>query len=182
MGSSTIYVDLEGIKPSLLKRQKRRDKKFKKELTESYGDNQTWLSTSRATRSRLKNYELRLGYESAPKKLSIKFVHVKLSGNYKYFENTAKPLKRFLKSKVGQNWDRVYSELNKKIDKRTGTGEYLFEQLFRYVEADTVCIEGKVYRSNGEKLFNGRWNGGRIQLYVHPVSRILHRFRQKYYR
>ncbi len=182
MGSSTIYVDLEGIKPSLLKRQKRRAKKNQKELAECYGASQAWLSTARATRSRLKNYERSLGYEFVPKKLSIKFVHVKLSGDYKYFENTAKPLRRFLKSKVGQNWDRVYSELNKKIDKRTRTGEYLFEQLFRYVEADTVCIEGKVYRSNGEKLFSDRWYRGGAQLYVHPVSRILHRFRRKYYR
>ncbi|MFK7906773.1 MAG: hypothetical protein AB8B69_16695 [Chitinophagales bacterium] len=114
--------------------------------------------------------------------MSIKFVHVKLSGNYKYFGNTAKPLKRFVNSKVGQNWDRVYSELNKKIDKRTGTGQYLFEQLLLYVEADTVCIEGKAYRSNGEKLFDNRWHGSRIQLYVHPISRTLHRFRRKYYR
>ncbi|MFK7906133.1 MAG: hypothetical protein AB8B69_13460 [Chitinophagales bacterium] len=53
MGSSIIYVDWEGIKPSLLKRQKRRDKKNQKELTECYGANQAWLSTPRTARSRL---------------------------------------------------------------------------------------------------------------------------------
>jgi len=182
MGSSTIYVDWEGIKPALLKHQKRRDKKNQKELTECYRANQTWISTPRATRNRLKKYELNLGYEFAPKKLSIKFVHVKLSGNYKYFEGRIKPLKRFLISKVGQNWDRVYSELKKRVDKRTISGRHLFEQLFQYVEADTVCIEGKVYRSDGEQLFNDKWHGGRVQLYVHPISRTLHRFRRKYYR
>lgn len=181
MGSSTIYTNLEGIKPSILKRRKRRDKKLHKELTECYRENSSFVNSSSPTRKRLKNYELKLGYENAPKKVSIKFVHTKLSGNIKYFGDNVNPLKRFLNSKVGQNWDKVYSELSKKMDKRSVSGQHLFEHLFQYVEADTTLINGKVYKSNGEKMFRGWWHGGRVQLYVHPVSRVLHRFRRNYY-
>ena len=181
MGSLKLNNYVEGMKPSRFKRQKRRNKKLHKELTECYRENGAWVKTPRATRSRLKNYELKLGYEHAPKKLSIKFVHSKLSGNVKYFGDNVKPLKRFLNSKVGQNWDKVYSELSGKMDKRSVSGQHLFEHLFQYVETDTAWIDGKVYLSNGEKMFRGQWRGGRLQLYVHPVSRILHRFRRHYY-
>ncbi|MGB0932007.1 MAG: hypothetical protein ACPGVB_14580 [Chitinophagales bacterium] len=181
MGSSKIHTNLEGIKPSRYKRQKRRNKKLHKELTECYRENRAWIKTPRATRNRLKNYELKLGYEHAPKKVSIKFVHSRLSGTTKYFGDNVKPLKRFLNSKVGQNWDKVYSELSNKMDKRTVSGQHLFEHIFQYVEADTAWIDGKVYRSNGTKMFRNRWHGGRLQLYVHPISRTLHRFRRKYY-
>ena len=181
MRSLATKLELEGMKPSRLQRQKRRDKRWSKELKASY-ELKAWIKTSRSARSRLKAFEYQLGQENLPQKLSIKFAHIKLMSNYKYATSFDRPLKRFLKTKVGQNWDKLYAELTQKIDRRSKVGHQWIERIFYYVETDTVFINGKVFRSNGTPLFRNRWYGGSVQLYVHPVSRVLCRFKKNYYK
>lgn len=181
MRSLTTKMELEGVKPSHLQRQKRRNKRWSKELKNGY-TTRSWCSSHGSGRGQLKNYESKLGYENVPQKLSIKFIHNKLIGNYKYSNSHLRPLKRFLKTNVGQNWDKIYAELTQKIDRRSRVGQHWIEQIFNYVETDTTIIDGKVFRSNGTPLFRNRWHGGRLQLYVHPVSRVLCRFKKNYYK
>ena len=78
------------------------------------------------------------------------------------------PLKGYLRSKVGQPWDKVYSEVCVNLDKRKTTGAHVFTHLWQYV--DTNCwigVDDKVYS-------HGKY--GRTQpdwFYVHPWTGLL---------
>lgn len=80
-----------------------------------------------------------------------------------------RPITRMLKSKVGQPWDQVFSEICEKGDNRRYDGR----QLRYWVEnmlVETRChmIDGVVYTDRGMPV-----GGHYSELYVHPETRLL---------
>ncbi len=132
---------LQYLKPSLQRRQKRRDKRLDEEVIECY---------RRGTRSKqmkgYKNKMKRNNFENAHQHESIKFMH---GGGTKYFNDNLEPLIRFLNSKVGKNWNKVYSELSKTLNKKTVSGLHVFNHLFDFVQLNTFTEGKEIYYSLG---------------------------------
>ena len=126
---------LQYLKPSLVKRQKRRDKRLDEELIECY---RTGMR-SKQVKGYNKKYKRNL-YEFAFQKESMKFRH---GGGSKHFNDNLEPLQRYLLSHVGKNWNKVHAELCRKLKKNTVPGLHVFNHLIDYVFEDVV-IENKV--------------------------------------
>ncbi len=129
--------NLEYLKPSLCKRQKRRDKRLDEELIECY---RTGMRSKQ--KKGYKNKMKRNGYEAARQTESIKFMH---GGGSKNFNDNLEPLQRYLVSKVGKNWDKVHSELCRKLKKNTVSGLHVFNHLFDYVYVNVIVEDKTVY-------------------------------------
>jgi len=129
--------NLEYFKPSLCKRQKRRDKRLDEELIECY---RTGMRSKE--KKGYKNKMKRNGYEAARQTESIKFMH---AGGTKHFNDNLEPLQRYLVSKVGKNWDKVHSELCRKLKKNTVSGLHVFNHLFDYVYVNVIVEDKTVY-------------------------------------
>lgn len=78
------------------------------------------------------------------------------------------PLKGYLKSKVGQPWDDVYSEICAQLDRRSVTGNHVFTHLWQYVERN--CYIGA---KTGTVYTIGRYSNRVGWFYVHPWTGIL---------
>ena len=89
----------------------------------------------------------------------------------KDFSDRLGPLKRFLQSRVGKNWNRVYGELSQILSKRSITGQHIWEHVRTEVELHCVIDEtGKICRK--EAHFGSRREITK-GLYVHPKTKIL---------
>jgi hypothetical protein len=90
----------------------------------------------------------------------------------KGFSDNLSPLKRWLRSQLGQPWDIIYSALCQKIETRTLAGQHFIFHLWQIVEQDAVLIDGVPYSRN--KVFRssqlGYWQE---QFYVHPETGVL---------
>lgn len=81
------------------------------------------------------------------------------------------PLRRLLRSKVGQRWDDIYSELCQRLDRTTVTGQHVLDHLWDYVERHVVLIDGVPYRKISSAYSQlAYW---RNEFYVHPDTGIL---------
>ncbi|OKH46707.1 hypothetical protein NIES2101_24590 [Calothrix sp. HK-06] len=90
----------------------------------------------------------------------------------KYFSDNLSPLERWLKSKVGQLWDNIYSELCQKIETKTLAGQHLISHLWQMVERNVIFVDGLPYSQ--QRFYYayplGKWKDA---LYVHPETGIL---------
>ena len=125
------------LKPSLQKRQKRRDKRLDEEVIECYRS-----GTRSKQKKGYKNKLRRNNFEHAHPHESIKFMH---GGGTKYFNDNLEPLVRFLNSKIGKNWNKVHGELCKSLNKRTVSGLHVFNHLYDFVQLNTHIKNKKVY-------------------------------------
>lgn len=83
------------------------------------------------------------------------------------------PLRRFLRSKVGQPWDDVYSELCRQLDTKTMAGQHVLSHLWHYVERHVESIDG-IFYSKSSSVYRTRLDRSRYeQFYVHPETGIL---------
>lgn len=84
------------------------------------------------------------------------------------------PLTRFLESRVGQPWDKTFSELQTTLRQR----DEAFSELSHYLRVAT-----KTSMQDGEVVVHDRYQGFRApetafcDFYVHPVTRLLMRAR-----
>lgn len=95
-------------------------------------------------------------------------------GIHKQFSDKLGPLRKFLHSRVGQHWDKIYSELSQNLDKRSLTGLHIWDHVWQFVEKD--CLIGpdkKVYR---KAAFWGKRSEVK-GLYIHPKTGVLSRAR-----
>jgi len=107
-------------------------------------------------------------FEYARKQEGMKF----RNGGTRYQTDNLQPLIRFLHSKVGKYWDKVYAELCEKMDKSTMLGKHLFDHLSELVETRAYFENGKIMgnrRGKPEELASRWWP----QFYVHPKNGIL---------
>lgn len=85
-------------------------------------------------------------------------------------ENLA-PLRRFLRSRVGHPWDKVFGELSARISRGNAVQAHILQHLYHYVAVNTTAIGGRLFPID-------RW--GRIfqgwlepDFYVDPRSGLL---------
>lgn len=94
---------------------------------------------------------------------------IKVRNKTKHFSDHLGPIRRWLRSKVGQPWNIVYNELCQKIDTKTLCGQHLLFHVWQFVEKEVDLIDGVPHRKNGYKYFGWRSEG----LYVHPETGLL---------
>jgi hypothetical protein len=98
---------------------------------------------------------------------------IKVRQKTKYFSDCLNPLRRFLRSKVGQHWDGVYGELCQDLDISTLSGQHILSHLWQYVERHVEIVDGKPCRKPYDGLFFRSFGTYRNQFYIHPETGIL---------
>ncbi len=88
----------------------------------------------------------------------------------KDFSDVLRPLFGYLFKNVGRQWDDVYSELCNNLDRRTVSGQHVFQHMVHYVNTKTLMgPDNKVweYESGGRPspISTYHSNGS---FYVHP--------------
>ena len=165
--------NLDMLKPSLRKRQKRRDKRMHEELIECY---RIWRNHAIKKHKGYQKMITKNNYEFAPQKEGIKF----MGNSVKHFDDNLGPLKRYLEKNTGRKWDSVYSELCKKVDKNSVVGQHLYSHLWDFV--DTYAFkENGVWMSKqyGSIYELGTYWLCRQKYFVHPESGILMKVKRK---
>ncbi|WP_392478602.1 hypothetical protein [Nostoc sp. C110] len=91
----------------------------------------------------------------------------------KYLSDHLGPLRRFLRSQVGQPWNDVYSQLCQRLDPSTMAGQHVIGHVWDYVERYVEIIDGgfysKPYRGYRSQLDTNH----RDRFYIHPETGIL---------
>lgn len=127
---------------------------------------------NRKTAMRIKQYDSECDYDDLPKRLSgSRNKHLRGTGGseIKSFSDLLGPLLKFLRRNVGRPWDKIYSELSERLDKRKTTGLHVFEHVEREVKQHCFLGEdGRVYSYRGYGAPNPVYG-----LYVHPRSGLL---------
>lgn len=129
-------------------------KKFNKSL-----ENETYITKESMTKPWLKGWDAKVDHKT----------------------DVIGPLYGYIKSKVGQKWDDVYSEIRQNIDINTNQGSHLFDHIKDMVELNVVLVDGKPHVvSNGYRTIASHSDyvplesyGRRPQYYVCPISGIL---------
>lgn len=91
----------------------------------------------------------------------------------KHLSDHLGPLRRLLRSKVGQRWDDIYSELCQRLDTNTVTGQHVLDHVWDYVERNVVLIDGVPYRKCNRRYGQNQLGCWRDEFYVHPDTGIL---------
>jgi len=117
---------------------------------------------------------------------SIRF-WAKKDWNEKEFGEHLGPLKKFLFSKVGQNWDDVYSEICEHIKLNSAQQIHILQHLDQYVEKNTYLgDDNKVYYYSEYPYFYKNNKKNPIEdsfsiVYVSPCDKILRKTPVKKY-
>lgn len=158
------------LKPSLQKRQKRRDKRLDEELIECYRHG----SRSKQIKG-YHNMVTRNNFENALQHESMKFKH---GGGTKSFTDNLEPLIRLLERRCNRPWNKTFSELNQQLSKGTVSGLHVFNHVFDFVQTKVWIEDKKAYYY---------WNGKKREVvscglvkefYVHPVNGLLKKGRE----
>ncbi|CAN5120119.1 hypothetical protein BH11BAC6_BH11BAC6_01440 [soil metagenome] len=162
--------NLQYIKPSLQKRQKRRDKRLDEELIECYRHG--WRT------KQVKGYKKkseREDFEHVRTHESMKFMH---GGGTRSFTDNLEPLIRLLQRNCNRPWNKIFSELNKQLSKGSVSGMHVFNHVFDFVHTDVWIENKKVFRYWVGKKEELTSCGTRKQFYVHPANGLLKKARE----
>jgi len=85
----------------------------------------------------------------------------------KEFSDLLNPLKRYLRSCIGQPWNKVHSELSRKLDRRSLNGSHIWDHVMWEIETD--CYIGEDRLAYSSRLSEWPVNG----LYVHPKTGLI---------
>jgi hypothetical protein len=90
----------------------------------------------------------------------------------KYLSDHLNPIRRLLKSKVGQPWNQVHSELSRRLDANTMTGRHVLDHVRNYVTEHVEFVDGVLYAKDGwrHRPLRAGYYG---QFYVHPETGLL---------
>jgi hypothetical protein len=91
----------------------------------------------------------------------------------KYLSDHLGPLRRFLRSQVGQPWDSVYSLLCQRLDGNTMAGQHVLSHVWDYVERYVEIIDGIPCRKSRWRYIKPLDYDYRDQFYVHPETGLL---------
>ena len=161
------------VKPSLLQRQKRRDKRLHEEVIE-VGRGRGGKKFKVYREEGYKTFYAKNFVEAFPPNISITPL-----GSSTFFDDKLGCLKRFLMSHVGQRWDTVFSKLNSVLDTRSLQGQHIVDHLWDFVERDVEIVNGKITCKGRNRTFEWREtrpNKYPYYFYVHPETGILCRF------
>ena len=96
---------------------------------------------------------------------------IKPRNKSKYLSDHLGPLRRFLRSKVGQPWNNVYSELCQRLKTNTMAGQHVISHVWDYVEQHVEIIDGVIYSKQRYRI---RLDiSYRDRFYIHPETGIL---------
>ncbi|AFZ24570.1 hypothetical protein Cylst_2342 [Cylindrospermum stagnale PCC 7417] len=98
---------------------------------------------------------------------------IKVRNGSKRLSDHLAPLRRFLKSKVGEPWNQVYSELCQRLDPSTMAGRHVIGHLWHYVEQHVELIDDIPYRKPYLGYRSRQLISYRDQFYIHPETGIL---------
>lgn len=99
---------------------------------------------------------------------------IKVKHRTKYLSDHLGPLRRLLRSKVGQPWNEVYGELCRRLDTDTMTGQHVLSHLWDYVERHVEIIDGVPYCKSAYGFYQMRLDESyRDRFYVDPETGIL---------
>jgi hypothetical protein len=94
----------------------------------------------------------------------------------KYLNDHLNPIKRLLRSKVGQPWNEVHSELNTRLDANTMAGRHVLDHVRDYVIEHVEMIDDVPHRKAHRR---SHWQSAILgtrhddEFYVHPETGIL---------
>lgn len=162
---------IDTLKPSLRKRQKRRDKRMHEELIECYRVGGRWQGNKR------KGYDK--CHANNPDNYRQKEGMKLRSGGTKCQTDNLKPMVQFLEKHRGKYWNKVYSALCKRMDKNTLLGQHLIDHLFDFVETKVTIESGRIIGHSGyqgPRELTSFWSP---QYYVHPKSGQLLKVKKK---
>jgi len=94
----------------------------------------------------------------------------------KELNENLKPLRRFLRSRVGQYWDKVYSEIMAGLNMKNAAQYHVWQHLIQLGEVQTkTYMQGNtVMVANGYDPYSVGGRGfGREEFYVHPKTGTL---------
>ena len=96
-------------------------------------------------------------------------------GERKQFGDHLAPLRGFMRSKVGQCWDDVYSEICRTFDQRKQTNAHILQHVQDDFLTKVVLINGEIYRVStwAQTAPLGTSPGKYVDFYVHPLTGIL---------
>lgn len=100
---------------------------------------------------------------------------IKTRHRTKYFSDHLGPLRRFLRSKIGQPWDTIYGELSQRLDRNTVVGQHVLTHLWDYVYLHVEMVDDVPYSKAGSNGWRGGYQLGRWrnQFYIHPENGLL---------
>ena len=132
-------------------------------------------SGMRISLKKLKGYRKRLRKltEEASEDGLLSPYLIKPRNKSKYLSDHLGPLRRLLRSRVGQPWNDVYSELCQRLDSSTMAGQHVLSHVWDYVERHVELIDGIPYRKPYWGTYRSLENYYREQFYVHPETGIL---------
>lgn len=112
--------------------------------------------------------------EDFPKKQSMKKAHT----DRKYLNENLAPLKKFLNSKVGQNWNSVWSEICEHLKLTSAVQKHVRDHVFDFVHKDVVIDDKGVVKY--KSAYYGGYAEIRHQaLYVDPKTNCLKKYKRK---
>jgi hypothetical protein len=109
-------------------------------------------------------------HDLLPSKEGMCAPHVRNWGGKELNENLS-PLRRFIESRVGRLWDKVYSEICENLRADNTVQQHVRDHIKDFVAIRTSMVEGEVVVHGvlGPILLKNSYNG----FYVHPVTGIL---------
>ena len=89
----------------------------------------------------------------------------------KEFSDLINPLRRYLRSCIGKPWNKVHSELSRKLDRRSVAGSHIWDHVISEIETDCYVGADRLVYSNRRRYLNTEIpiDG----LYVHPRTGLI---------
>jgi hypothetical protein len=87
----------------------------------------------------------------------------------KAFSDLLGPLRGYLKKQVGRPWDKVYSELSQHLDKRSISGQHIWDHVWLEVQRHCYLLDGQVMETPKYSGTPRQVSG----LYIHPSTGLL---------
>ena len=130
----------------------------------------------------------RIGLENLERRESIRARWTRNLGyDRKELNENLNPLERFLATRVGQLWDKVYSEICERINRNSPVQLHIWQHIWDFVERDVIMVDGlpRLNRCHYSFLKSEDWGSIYSPFYIHPVTGLLLKnesYREKKYR
>lgn len=121
--------------------------------------------------------KLQCDWETLPQRESMK-VHWHFHRRYKaqrlvgrddrrkQFNDHLSPLRRFLKTRLGSDWNDLNSEIRQEASTRTVLGFHLMHHFWRMIRRNVFVVDGVVFSNRSQQLSSGSF-------YIDPTSNKL---------
>ena len=89
----------------------------------------------------------------------------------KEFSDLINPLRRYLRSCIGRPWNKVHSELSRKLDRRSVAGSHIWDHIISEIETDCHVGADRLVYSNRRRYL--KTETPVVGLYVHPGTGLI---------